>query len=110
MVKTHLHRARMVARLMDSQFSFLGHRFGLDGIIGLIPGVGDAATLSFSLYLLWIGWQYQLPAKELRRMVFNIVVDTVIGGVPVVGDVSDFFFKANLKNLTILEKFLDKND
>lgn len=100
----HLKSAQKFAKLMDSQFSIFGIRFGLDSILGLIPGAGDISTLLLSLYLIWVGIKMKLPAKKILQMVFNIVVDTLIGAIPLVGDISDVFYKANIKNLRILEE------
>lgn len=105
MTKTnkHLRRARVFAKLMDNQFSFFGIRFGLDNIIGLAPGVGDIAGLSMSFYLIWVAHQMELPTHKRAKMIRNVVIDTCIGFIPVLGDLGDLFFKANTKNLQILE-------
>jgi hypothetical protein len=105
----HLKRARFFARLMDNQFSFLGIPFGVESIIGLVPGVGDILGLVLSLYLIWIGYQMQLPPAQLLRMIFNVLFDAFIGTVPVIGDLADIFFQANMKNLRILEEFDEAN-
>lgn len=100
----HLKRARIFARLMDDQFSFLGIKFGLDNIIGIVPGIGDVAGLSLSMYLIWVGHQMELPTHKKAKMIQNVVLDTMIGFLPFVGDIGDLFFKANAKNLQILEE------
>ncbi len=101
----HLKSARAFAHIMDNQFSVLGYRFGLDSLIGIIPGAGDVLTMLLSAYLIWIAFQMKLPANKIWQMVYNILIDTVIGTVPVVGDIADLIFKANIKNLQILEEF-----
>lgn len=100
----HLQRARIFAKLMDNQFNFLGVRFGLDNIIGIVPGVGDVAGMSLSMYLIYVGHQMDLPKHKKTKMIRNIVLDTAIGFLPIVGDLGDLFFKANTKNLQILEE------
>lgn len=100
----HVKHARTIAKLLDSQFGFLGIRFGLDNIVGLLPGLGDVVGLAFSGYLVWIGFQAKLPQKYLNQMIANVVLDFVIGTVPLIGDIGDLFFKANLRNLKILEE------
>lgn len=95
---------------MDSQFSFFGIRFGLENIIGLFPGGGDVLTLALSGYLLIVGVQMGLPRFQLMKMIRNLVIDVVIGFLPIVGDVSDIFFKANMRNLRILEEFEAQKD
>jgi hypothetical protein len=101
----HLKTARSIANMMDNQFKVFGIGFGLDNILGLFPGFGDFATLLLSGYLVWIGYQMGLPTPKLLQMISNVLLDTVIGSVPVLGDIGDLFFKANLKNLQILEEF-----
>lgn len=105
----HLRAARNFARLMDSQFNFLGIRFGIDSIIGIVPGIGDTLSFWLSLYLLWIGHQMRIPASAMVRMAINIGIDALIGMIPLFGDVSDLFFKANIRNLNILERFAEEN-
>ncbi len=104
-MNSHLHIARSVARLLDNQFEFMGLRFGLDPIIGIIPFFGDLVSLGLSAYIIWIGYQMRLPGQVLGSMLRNVVFDFVLGMIPVIGDVSDFFYKANLKNLALLEKY-----
>lgn len=104
----HLHRARKFAQLMDSQFSVFGIRFGLDSLLGFFPGGGDLLGGVFSLYLLWIGYSLRLPAHKTVAMISNILLDTVLGSIPLIGDIGDLLFKANLKNLEILEDHVKK--
>ncbi len=101
----HLELARTLATFLDAQYTVLGVKFGFDSLIGLIPGVGDLATLFLSLYLIWIGHQMNMPQSKLMKMVINVGIDTAIGAIPIIGDIGDVFFKANLKNLKILEDF-----
>ncbi|MDQ5981506.1 MAG: hypothetical protein QG570_255 [Patescibacteria group bacterium] len=105
MTNPHLHNARTFARLMDSQFSIFRLRFGIDNILGLIPGLGDIASMFLSLYLVWVGIQMKLPFSKLLQMILNLGFDAAIGTVPFIGDIADFFYKANTKNLEILEQF-----
>lgn len=102
---THLKSAKRITKLLDSQFNILGYKFGLEPLIGLVPGLGDIITVVLSLYLVFIGFQMHLPRKEIVRMLFNIGLDFLIGTIPVVGDISDFFYKANERNMRILERF-----
>jgi hypothetical protein len=102
---THLKNAQRVAKLLDSQFNILGFKFGLEPIIGLVPGLGDAITLLLSLYLFYIALEMKLPKAALVQMLINIGVDFFVGTVPVVGDIIDFFYQANSKNLQIIEKY-----
>lgn len=108
MIHKHLKTARMVAWLMDNQFSLFGIRFGLDGLVGLIPGFGDLLSLGFSAYLIWIALTYRLPANQILRMIINVVIDLLVGSIPLVGDISDVFIRVNMKNLKILEEFVNQ--
>ncbi len=101
-----LNQVRKLAKLMDAQFSIpgTGYRFGLDGIIGLIPGAGDLATFAVSGYMLLIMAQNGASGFVLARMALNILLDAAIGSIPLLGDVFDFAFKANTRNLRLMEE------
>lgn len=97
---------RRWADLLDSAFVFPGTsiRFGLDAIIGLVPGVGDLATPAFTVLLLLTGLRMRVPLAVLVRMALNAGFDALIGIVPVAGDLADIAYKANLRNLALLER------
>ena len=96
------------ARLLDSSIRLPGgFRIGWDGIIGLIPGIGDAAGLGLSGYLVWRAARLGLPRATLARMVGNVALESAIGIVPVVGDAFDFAFKANVRNVRLMRKALE---
>jgi hypothetical protein len=103
-----LRNVRRIARLLDSQFKVLGFRFGLDPIIGLIPGLGDVLPLAFNAYLLAMGAKLGLPKSALTAMAINSTLDVAIGLIPGIGDFSDVFFKANTRNIEIMERHLSK--
>ena len=92
--------------LMDDLFRIpvLGWRFGLDALIGLIPGFGDTATSLVSFYILVAGVRYRVPKITLLRMGLNIALDYVVGSLPVVGDLADAWWKSNHKNIDLLKK------
>ena len=100
-----LVRARKVAWLLDDSIPLPGtkFRFGLDPILGLGPGVGDAISWLVSLHLLWAGWRLRAGPATLIRMAGNVLLDTVLGSLPALGDLFDFVYKANDRNLKILE-------
>lgn len=100
-----LEAARYWAKLTDSRFSVLGLRFGLDSLVGLIPVVGDALMLVPALRILWLAAQLGVPAGMLIRMLVNILLDLILGAVPVLGDLFDLFYKANQANLRLLESW-----
>src|SRR5436190_4615248 len=98
----------LLARLMDSLFVIPGTqiRFGLDAIIGLIPGLGDTLTSFVSIYILKVASRCGVPRVTLVRMALNIAVDYVGGIVPLAGDAFDVYWKANLKNVELLKRHL----
>lgn len=91
---------------MDDLFRVpvLGWRFGLDALIGLVPGVGDTATSLVSFYILAAAVRYRVPKITLLRMGFNIGIDYVVGSLPLAGDFLDAWWKANHRNLELLKK------
>lgn len=97
---------RRWATLLDSAFRVpgTGIRFGLDAIVGIVPGIGDLAAPAFTAMLLVTGFRMRLPAIVQARMVLNAAIDMAIGLVPLLGDVADIAFKANLRNLSLLER------
>jgi hypothetical protein len=101
-----LDALRRYAVLLDSRFRVpgTGIRFGLDAILGLIPGIGDVSTPVFASLLLLQGVRMRLPLVVQARMVLNAAIDMLIGLVPVLGDLVDIGFKANLRNLALLER------
>lgn len=106
--KDTTRRARELARIMDSAFRLPGtrFRFGLDPIIGLIPGLGDAVGAGFGLYLLVLAFRAGAPRIVLVRMSANIGADLLLGAVPLLGDLLDAGYRANLRNLRLLERHL----
>ena len=95
-----------LARLLDDIFCIPGTqiRFGLDPLIGLIPGLGDVITGLFSFVIIFAGWQRRLPRVTIARMVANVALDTLFGAIPLVGDVFDVAWKSNRMNLALLQR------
>lgn len=99
--------ARRLARLLDSAITIPGTdvKIGLDPILGLVlPEVGDALTAVLSLTLLGVALRERVPKLVVARMLLNIALDAVLGAIPVLGDVFDFAFRANEKNLALIER------
>ena len=101
-----LDALRRWAVLLDSAFRIpgTGIRFGLDAIVGLIPGLGDISTPAFAALLLLQAVRMRLPIVVQARMVLNAAFDMVVGLVPILGDLVDIGWKANLRNLALLER------
>ena len=105
-----LKRLNYLAKLMDAQFRVPGtnFRFGLDGIIGLIPGAGDLSTFAVSGYMLWIMANNGASGFVLARMTFNILIDAIVGAIPILGDLFDVAFKANMRNMRLMQQHYEK--
>ncbi|MGO4386491.1 DUF4112 domain-containing protein [Microvirga sp. 2YAF29] len=103
-----LARIGLLAKLLDNAFLIpgLNRRVGLDAVIGLVPGVGDAISAALASYIIWEARRLGLPRWKIARMVGNVAVDTAIGAIPLAGDVFDVFFKANQRNLRIIHEHL----
>ena len=82
-----------------------GFRIGLDGILGLIPGVGDAIGGGLSSWIFYLAWKQGVPRSVLLRMGVNIAIDSLLGAIPLLGDLFDFFWKSNSRNLALLERY-----
>lgn len=100
-----VERLRKLSNLLDNAIGIPGTPFsiGLDAILGLIPGGGDILGGLLSAYIVFTSAKLGLSKETLVRMVLNIVLDTLIGTVPVLGDLMDFAWKANTKNMELLE-------
>ncbi|GAB4548845.1 MAG: DUF4112 domain-containing protein [Pleurocapsa sp.] len=107
----NLQRIRKIARLLDSAIGIPGTKFriGLDPILGLIPGGGDLVAAVISAYMIYLATRFGLEKAEISKMIANVALETVLGSVPLVGDIFDAYFKANLRNLEILENHLEKS-
>jgi hypothetical protein len=101
-------RVTVVAKLLDSAFFIpgLNRRVGLDAVLGLVPGVGDAVSAALASYIIWEARQLGLPRWKIARMIGNVAVDTAVGAIPFAGDVFDVFFKSNERNLRIIHEHL----
>ena len=87
----------------------LNRPVGLDAVAGLIPVVGDLITAAMGAYLVWEASNLGLPKWKLWRMAGNVAFDTAVGAIPVAGDVFDFLFRSNTRNLRIVKRHLDKH-
>lgn len=104
-------RVVMLERLLERSFTIPGVNMpvGLDAIIGLVPVLGDVVTTALGAYIVWEARNLGLPKWKLARMGANVLLDTAIGAIPLVGDAADILFRSNTKNLKILMRHLDKH-
>lgn len=109
-VEAAYQRIAYVSRLMDSLVAIPGTRvrLGADALIGLVPVVGDLVSQVISTYLIWEARQLGVSRLTTARMIGNMLVDTIIGAIPLVGDAFDIAFRANMKNLRLLRRHLEK--
>ena len=109
-------RAQRIARLdglatlLDTAFFIPGTniRFGIDAMIGLVPGIGDAITTAMSLYIIHEARQLGAPRHLIARMLANVLLDGVVGAVPLLGDAFDVMYRANRRNMALLRNHLDR--
>jgi len=101
-----LKNLNSLAKLMDSQFKIPGIniKFGLDALIGLVPGAGDFATFLISGYMITVLAKNGASGFVLARMVLNVVVDSLFGAIPILGDIFDVAFKANQRNMKLMQQ------
>jgi hypothetical protein len=104
-----LDRLRRLARLFDQAFTLPGTRirFGLDALFGLLPGAGDIAGGLVAVYALRVARNLGAPPVVQMHMLMNIALDALIGMIPLLGDVFDFVFEAQTRNLALLERWLE---
>ena len=103
-------RYRTVAQLMDAAVRVPGTRvgLGLDFLLGLVPGIGDLTSGAIGAYGLYVAQRMGAPTSVLLRMAGNLALDSVVGTVPLLGDLFDAGFRANLRNLDLLDRWLDQ--
>ena len=106
----HLAELTQLATLLDARYRIPGTqwRFGIDAILGLVPGIGDTLAALPALYLILRAHQMGVPKSLLLRMITNVGIDTAVGSVPIAGSVFDVFFKASKRNVVLLRRHLEK--
>jgi hypothetical protein len=99
-----LRRMELVAKVLDGAFVLpgTGRRFGIDAIIGLVPGIGDVITTVLSTYIIWEARNLGVSRLALGRMLTNLAIHASVGAIPVVGDIFDAFFRVNQRNMRIV--------
>lgn len=103
-------RMQRLAWLLDESIRLPGgFRIGADGILGLIPGIGDVTGAVIGSYIIYEARQMGAPRTLLFRMFGNTVLETLIGSIPLIGDLFDFYFKANSRNLKLLQYYYHRH-
>ena len=107
-----LARLRQLSENLDESFTLPGTKikFGIDALLGLVPGGGDLVSGIFSLYMVRSAIKMKLPKRAVFSMLLNIALDTAVGAVPIAGDIFDIFWKSNKRNLNMIEKHISKVD
>src|SRR5688500_4991415 len=102
-----IRRARALARVLDSAVGIPGTplRIGLDAILGIIPGAGDMVGAALSGYIVLTAARNGAPRAVIARMLGNVILDTAVGSIPLLGDLFDVAYKSNMKNVELLERY-----
>ena len=105
-----LERLRTIAQLFDQAFGIPGTRwrFGIDALFGLVPGLGDVAGAVVEVYALQVARSLRAPAVIQLHMLGNVAIDALVGTIPLLGDLFDFAFKAQTRNLALLEEWINE--
>jgi hypothetical protein len=108
--RPHLEGLKTLTKLLDSAFQIPGtrYRFGLDALIGIVPGIGDAIGAVFSAFIVFQAARMGASKATLARMMGNVALDTIVGEIPLLGDLFDAGWKANTRNLALLESHLQQ--
>lgn len=102
-----IKRLRILGQLLDTKFKGpYGIRFGLDAVVGLIPVVGDISTTGVSLYIVYTAYNLGAGPSVLLRMMVNIMIENLISVIPLFGNLFDFYWKSNMKNVELVENYL----
>jgi len=104
-------RVVMMERLLERSFTIPGinRPVGLDALVGLVPVIGEVVTAAMGAYIVWEAKNLGVPKWKLARMGANVLFDTVIGAIPLIGDAADLVFRSNTRNLRILLRHIDRH-
>jgi hypothetical protein len=110
--RERIARLDAFANLLDTALIIPGInvRFGIDALIGLVPGIGDAITTAMSLFIVHEARQLGAPRHLILRMVGNVALDSIVGAVPLVGDAFDVMWRTNRRNVRLLQEWLDRDE
>jgi hypothetical protein len=101
----HYKTAEALANFLDNRYNFLGLKFGVAPVIGIIPGIGDLIDVGLSLYIVWIALQLSVPTSKIVQMFWNILINFIIGSIPIIGEATYILRRVNLKNFQILKQY-----
>ena len=103
-----MRRLELLTRFLDDAIELPGlrYRIGWDGIIGLVPGIGDAVTAVMSGYVIWEAHRLGVSQMTMLKMLVNVLIDMFAGSIPVIGDLIDLTWKANRRNLKLIRDAL----
>jgi hypothetical protein len=106
-VRAELHK---IAEYLDSMYEvpYFGWKIGWDGILGIIPGAGDLLTNIFSFYIVYKAAMLGCSPTVILRMGINILIDNFLDAIPIVGNIFDFMWKSNIKNVDLLDRYLER--
>jgi hypothetical protein len=109
-LRAKLDRLDWLSRLLDVAFVVPGTniRFGIEALLRLMPGLGDAAASAFSVYVLYEASRLGIPRGLLVRMIANVVIEGAVGAVPLAGDAFDIAFRANRRNIALLWEYFER--
>ncbi|MDF2179769.1 DUF4112 domain-containing protein [Aliiglaciecola sp. CAU 1673] len=109
-IEKRLKSAKRLATLLDGVWTipFTKWRFGVDALLGLLPIAGDLIGAVLGLSIVWHAQQLKAPLNVKLKMLLNILLDLVLGLVPVIGDIADMFFRKNLRNAALLEDWINQ--
>jgi hypothetical protein len=110
--RARIARMDTLATLLDTALVIpgTGVRFGLDALIGLVPGIGDAITTAMSLFIVHEAYQLGAPGHVIARMLGNVALDGMVGAVPLVGDAFDVMWRSNRRNMRLLREWLEREE
>ena len=98
--------ANSLAKLLDARFEFLGIRFGVNSLFEIIPGLGDIIAAALSFYIISLGIKMKVPQEITTKMFMNLGVSVLIGAIPFIGDAFYLFYKPNMRNVELLNKYV----
>jgi len=106
-IHTHYKIAKQLVNLMDTRFSVFGIKFGLDPLLDLIPWFGSILGAVISLYLFYLAYKLNVPSWVYFRITWNIILDFLLGEIPYAGIIFDTFYRSNVKNFALIQRFYD---